>query len=49
MFSESERIKYDIENETKEIPDARAYLLKLKDIRTRQVSDFDLVSVILFG
>ncbi|KAF3554579.1 hypothetical protein F2Q69_00016399 [Brassica cretica] len=35
MFSESQRIKYDIENETKEIPDARAYLLKLKDIRTR--------------
>ncbi|KAH0865874.1 hypothetical protein HID58_083085, partial [Brassica napus] len=36
MFSESQRIKYDIENETKEIPDARAYLLKLKDIRTRR-------------
>ncbi|CAH8392589.1 unnamed protein product [Eruca vesicaria subsp. sativa] len=36
MFSESQRNKYDIENETKEIPDARAYLLKLKEIRTRR-------------
>ncbi|CAH8360667.1 unnamed protein product [Eruca vesicaria subsp. sativa] len=36
MFSESQRIRYDIENETKEIPDARSYLLKLKDIRTRR-------------
>ncbi|CAH8355963.1 unnamed protein product [Eruca vesicaria subsp. sativa] len=36
MFSESQRIKYDIENETKEIPDARAYLLKLTEIRTRR-------------
>lgn len=35
MFSESQRIKYDIETETREIPDARAYLLKLKEIRTR--------------
>ncbi|XP_010555330.1 PREDICTED: probable ATP synthase 24 kDa subunit, mitochondrial [Tarenaya hassleriana] len=33
MFSESQRIQYDIETETKEIPDVREYLLKLQEIR----------------
>lgn len=35
MFSESQRIKHDIDTETQDIPDARAYLLKLQEIRTR--------------
>ncbi|XP_010531418.1 PREDICTED: probable ATP synthase 24 kDa subunit, mitochondrial [Tarenaya hassleriana] len=36
MFSESQRIQYDIDIETKEIPDAREYLLKLQEIRERK-------------
>lgn len=36
LFSESERIKYTIETRTKEIPDARTYLLTLKEIRIKR-------------
>ncbi|KAL6527229.1 hypothetical protein OROGR_016319 [Orobanche gracilis] len=36
LFSESQRIKYTIETRTKDIPDARSYLLALKDIRVKR-------------
>ncbi|GER43926.1 copper ion binding [Striga asiatica] len=36
LFSESERIKYTIESQTQDIPDARSYLLALKDIRVKR-------------
>ncbi|CAA0834940.1 Probable ATP synthase 24 kDa subunit-mitochondrial, partial [Striga hermonthica] len=36
LFSESERIKYTIESRTQDIPDARSYLLALKDIRVKR-------------
>ncbi|KAJ9170284.1 hypothetical protein P3X46_018404 [Hevea brasiliensis] len=36
LFSESQRIKYTIETRTKDIPDARTYLLTLKEIRIKR-------------
>ncbi|KAL2907281.1 putative ATP synthase 24 kDa subunit mitochondrial [Bienertia sinuspersici] len=36
LFSESERIKYTIETRTQGIPDARTYLLTLKEIRVKR-------------
>ncbi|XP_023003584.1 probable ATP synthase 24 kDa subunit, mitochondrial [Cucurbita maxima] len=36
LFSESERIKYTIQSRTQDIPDARTYLLTLKDIRIKR-------------
>lgn len=36
LFSESQRIQYTIQTKTKEIPDARTYLLTLKEIRIRR-------------
>ncbi|XP_010927351.2 probable ATP synthase 24 kDa subunit, mitochondrial [Elaeis guineensis] len=35
LFSESQRIKYTIEQQTKGIPDARTYLLTLQEIRIK--------------
>ncbi|KAG0482544.1 hypothetical protein HPP92_010628 [Vanilla planifolia] len=35
LFSEPQRIKYTIEQRTREIPDARAYLLALQEIRIK--------------
>lgn len=35
MFSEGQRIKHTIETETQDIPDARTYLLTLKEIRIK--------------
>lgn len=35
LFSESQRIKHTIQLETKDIPDARTYLLTLKEIRIK--------------
>lgn len=35
LLSESEIIKFNIEVETHEIPDARTYLLKLKEMRVK--------------
>ncbi|XP_022977838.1 probable ATP synthase 24 kDa subunit, mitochondrial [Cucurbita maxima] len=40
LFSEAQRIKYTIQTRTQDIPDARTYLLTLKDIRIkRHLSD----------
>lgn len=36
LFSESQRIKFTIESRTQGIPDARSYLLALKDIRVKR-------------
>lgn len=36
MFSESQRIQYTIQTRTQDIPDARTYLLTLKEIRIRR-------------
>ncbi|CAM8904902.1 unnamed protein product [Rhodiola kirilowii] len=36
LFSESQRIKYTIETRTQGIPDARTYLLTLKEIRVKR-------------
>ncbi|XP_022866413.1 probable ATP synthase 24 kDa subunit, mitochondrial [Olea europaea var. sylvestris] len=36
LFSESQRIKYTIETRTQGIPDARTYLLTLKEIRIKR-------------
>ncbi|PIN05379.1 hypothetical protein CDL12_22081 [Handroanthus impetiginosus] len=36
LFSESQRIKYTIETRTQDIPDARSYLLALKEIRVKR-------------
>ncbi|CAM8918975.1 unnamed protein product [Rhodiola kirilowii] len=36
LFSESQRIKYTIETQTHGIPDARTYLLTLKEIRVKR-------------
>ncbi|KAJ4951537.1 hypothetical protein NE237_028369 [Protea cynaroides] len=36
LFSESQRIQYTIQTKTKEIPDARTYLLTLKEIRIKR-------------
>ncbi|XP_065875140.1 probable ATP synthase 24 kDa subunit, mitochondrial [Euphorbia lathyris] len=36
LFSESQRIKYTIDTKTKDIPDARTYLLTLKEIRIKR-------------
>ncbi|XP_073285749.1 probable ATP synthase 24 kDa subunit, mitochondrial [Primulina huaijiensis] len=36
LFSESQRIKFTIETRTQGIPDARSYLLALKDIRVKR-------------
>ncbi|XP_027078261.1 probable ATP synthase 24 kDa subunit, mitochondrial isoform X1 [Coffea arabica] len=36
LFSESQRIKYTIETKTRDIPDARTYLLTLKEIRLKR-------------
>ncbi|XP_050206835.1 probable ATP synthase 24 kDa subunit, mitochondrial [Mercurialis annua] len=36
LFSESQRIKYTIDTRTKDIPDARTYLLTLKEIRIKR-------------
>ncbi|CAK9320298.1 unnamed protein product [Citrullus colocynthis] len=35
LFSEAQRIKYTIQTRTQDIPDARSYLLALKDIRIK--------------
>lgn len=40
LFSESQRIKFTIESRTQGIPDARSYLLALKDIRVKYVHVF---------
>ncbi|CAA7404410.1 unnamed protein product [Spirodela intermedia] len=42
LFSESERIKYTIEERTQGIQDARTYLLTLKEIRVRRGLTDDL-------
>ncbi|XP_077238499.1 putative ATP synthase 24 kDa subunit, mitochondrial [Tasmannia lanceolata] len=36
LFSESQRIQYTIQTRTKDIPDARTYLLTLKEIRIKR-------------
>ncbi|XP_043718820.1 probable ATP synthase 24 kDa subunit, mitochondrial isoform X2 [Telopea speciosissima] len=36
LFSESQRIQYTIQTRTKDIPDARTYLLTLKEIRVKR-------------
>uniref|UniRef100_A0A2P2KNF8 Putative ATP synthase 24 kDa protein n=1 Tax=Rhizophora mucronata TaxID=61149 RepID=A0A2P2KNF8_RHIMU len=36
LFSESQRIKYTIDTRTKDIPDARAYLTTLREIRIKR-------------
>ncbi|KAL8487032.1 hypothetical protein ACS0TY_023184 [Phlomoides rotata] len=36
LLSESQRIKYTIDTRTQDIPDARSYLLALKDIRVKR-------------
>ncbi|EPS58885.1 hypothetical protein M569_15927, partial [Genlisea aurea] len=36
LYSESQKIKYAIESRTHDIPDARSYLLVLKDIRAKR-------------
>ncbi|KAB5556580.1 hypothetical protein DKX38_007489 [Salix brachista] len=36
LLSESQRIQYTIEEETKDIPDARTYLLQLQEIRIKR-------------
>ncbi|XP_022751011.1 probable ATP synthase 24 kDa subunit, mitochondrial isoform X1 [Durio zibethinus] len=36
LFSESQRIQYTIQTRTQDIPDARTYLLTLKDIRIKR-------------
>ncbi|KAL3504601.1 hypothetical protein ACH5RR_034442 [Cinchona calisaya] len=36
LFSESQRIKYTVETRTRDIPDARTYLLTLKEIRIKR-------------
>ncbi|CAI9116448.1 OLC1v1017590C1 [Oldenlandia corymbosa var. corymbosa] len=36
LFSESQRIKYTIETKTRDIPDARSYLLQLQEIRIKR-------------
>lgn len=38
LFSESQRIQYTIQTRTQGIPDARTYLLTLKEIRIKYVS-----------
>jgi hypothetical protein len=35
LLSESQRIQYTIEEETKDIPDARTYFLQLQEIRIK--------------
>ncbi|KAL2519854.1 putative ATP synthase 24 kDa subunit [Forsythia ovata] len=42
LFSESQRIKYTIETRTQGIPDARTYLLTLKEIRIKRGLTDDL-------
>ncbi|GAB2282950.1 hypothetical protein Dimus_017484 [Dionaea muscipula] len=42
LFSESERIKYTIQTRTQGIPDARAYLLALQEIRIKRGLSDDL-------
>ncbi|XP_078435084.1 MALE GAMETOPHYTE DEFECTIVE 1 [Wolffia australiana] len=42
LFSESERIKYTIEERTRDIEDARTYLLTLKEIRVKRGLTDDL-------
>ncbi|XP_022741680.1 probable ATP synthase 24 kDa subunit, mitochondrial isoform X2 [Durio zibethinus] len=36
LFSESQRIQYTVQTRTRDIPDARTYLLTLKDIRIKR-------------
>ncbi|KAE9455181.1 hypothetical protein C3L33_12932, partial [Rhododendron williamsianum] len=45
LLSESQRIQYTIETQTQAIPDARTYLLTLKEI----VREIPLVHLIVFG
>lgn len=40
LFSESQRIKYTIQQRTQDIPDARTYLLTLQEIRVKYVVCF---------
>lgn len=47
LFSESQRIKHTIELETKDIPDARTYLLTLKEIRIKYVTIYSSTISIL--
>ncbi|TYJ10522.1 hypothetical protein E1A91_A11G213200v1 [Gossypium mustelinum] len=42
LFSESQRIQYTIQTRTQDIPDARTYLLILKDIRIKRGLTDDL-------
>ncbi|CAL9117608.1 unnamed protein product [Musa textilis] len=42
LFSESQRIKYTIEQQTQGIPDARTYLLTLQEIRIKSGLSDDL-------
>ncbi|MBA0753180.1 hypothetical protein Gogos_022101 [Gossypium gossypioides] len=40
LFSESQRIQYTIQTRTQDIPDARTYLLTLKDIRIKYATPY---------
>ncbi|MBA0803423.1 hypothetical protein Gohar_013633, partial [Gossypium harknessii] len=42
LFSESQRIQYTIQTRTQDVPDARTYLLTLKDIRIKRGLTDDL-------
>ncbi|KAJ0961308.1 hypothetical protein J5N97_027104 [Dioscorea zingiberensis] len=42
LFSESQRVKYTIEQRTRDIPDARTYLLTLQEIRAKSGLTDDL-------
>ncbi|MBA0687010.1 hypothetical protein Goari_014573, partial [Gossypium aridum] len=40
LFSESQRIQYTIQTRTQDVPDARTYLLTLKDIRIKYATAY---------
>ncbi|MBA0770468.1 hypothetical protein Gotri_019099, partial [Gossypium trilobum] len=40
LFSESQRIQYTIQTRTQDVPDARTYLLTLKDIRIKYATPY---------
>uniref|UniRef100_A0A2P2KNF9 Uncharacterized protein n=1 Tax=Rhizophora mucronata TaxID=61149 RepID=A0A2P2KNF9_RHIMU len=48
LFSESQRIKYTIDTRTKDIPDARAYLTTLREIRIKYALSFYFLVSALF-
>jgi len=45
LYSESQKFQYTIQQRTQDIPDARTYLLTLKEIRSKYV----LLLLIYFG